>query len=370
MSDTPNPAAGQNSTAKPAPTAPGAAVASPTVPAPTTPVEGAPAPTRAQRRAAAVAKAIAGEDAAKPAAVPAAGVAELAGIGTSPSAEEKAPEPKAEQPLSPQMAQLARRDAEVRAGEQRLKAERETFRREQHAAQQAHLSHEQVGQLIRTNPVQLAEQHKLTPAERRAAAEQLYWASYSDEERGKLPQDYQERMRQLAAQARPLTETEALKARLEKQEAEFKAYQESVTTRERQVEETRVQTSFLDHTVTELTSAAERFPHVAAMLETDPDGTRGVLWRFALKAAKANPEGDVTTDLVAGEYEAFLAERLRPLAKVYGPKATATTSPTTSPKAVGGLSEAAVAAPTPVRVEPTTRAERRASALAKIQRLG
>jgi hypothetical protein len=364
----PNQAAGASPTTQTPQPASGAAQSPPAGAPGTTPPEGTSAPTRAQRRAAAVARAIASEDAPAPDAGATTGVAPKVE-----AAPEKPPEPVVEQPLSPAMAQLARRDAEVRAREQRLKAEAEVFRREQHEAKQAQLTHEQFGSLARTNPVQLAEVLKLAPHERRDVAEQLFWSSYTDEERAKLPADYQQRMQQRAAQARPLTETDALKARLEKQEQEFKAYQEKVASERRQEEETRVQTSFLDHTVGELQAAAEKYPHVAAMLESDSEGTRGVLWRFAVEAAKADPEADITTDLVAGEYEKFLAERLKPLAKVYGakPPAAAATAPISSRQmSGGGLSEAAVSAPTPVRTAPATRAERRAAALAKIERQG
>lgn len=344
-------------------------VATPVVPAIETPVVPPKPANRAERRAATLGSMTDPEVDANAARLRAAKVAEPTAAKTitfTDDAKPKVAEPALpkpdDTPISPQLAALAKKEAQLRAREAQIKDQQAAWEKERAAKDAGAADVNQVTTMFKTDIGALAEREKLTKAERIALAEELWLSAHDPSE---VKPELRERALARKVNVRQLTAEEQVKAELAKRDKEFADYKAEVAAKEKATTDAQVKRDYLEQTTGGITEDA--FPHVAAIMETDAKGTHETLWEIACAKVNADPHADVSMATVVGEYEKFLAIKLASFKKIYAKaEVTHVAKKAESEPITTSISARAAAVATPVATAPVTRAERRAVALKKI----
>jgi hypothetical protein len=271
--------------------------------------------------------------------------------------------PKADDtPVSPQLAALAKKEAQLRAREAQIKDQQATWEKERAAKEASGADAEQVAKLFREDIGALAEKQKLTKEQRIALAEELWLSAHDPSE---VKPELRERALARKVNVHQLSAEEQVKAELAKRDKEFADYKAEVAAKETAAQQEATKRNYLEQTTGGITEDA--FPHVAAIMEADAKGTQETLWEIACSKVSQDPSADVSMAAVVGEYEKFLATKLASFKKIYAKAEPAKPAPkpVTEPITTS-ISARAAAVATPVETTPVTRAERRAAALRKI----
>lgn len=266
------------------------------------------------------------------------------------SAPEVVAEPVAETPpvveqLSPQMAQLARRDKGLRERETKLKADLAAYEAASAELAASKGTASDFVKLFQSDIVAAAKRAELTTEQMQAKATELWYAAMGE----KAPAEVQANSKFREFQ----DEIAALKAARE----EDKKANEAARI-EAQSEGAR--RTYANSIHTYVTSAFDGAPLVKAFAEENPAGVSEQLFQLGLRHAQANPTAEVLSpaDLVK-QFEAALEKEMAPLRKrglLNDPKVTTPSVP--EARAPSALTNQRAAAASKSRTATTSDEER------------